>query len=850
MGASQLRMSSRPPIPPGRRTRRAGIARSAAPIALGVLLVGAPQWLGGVYPSAMIGTACASGVCLLLALLSVRSTDLPRGLLLAVALGPLAFTALQLAPLPCGLVELVSPLSAARLREAYALFGLAKPAQCVLTRDPGATLEELVKACAISSVLLSAAMLAASGRQRWVFSAVSVSTVLMALIAIGHAAVSAERVFGVYQPLELRNVRFVAPLLNPNNLGGFLAMGVPVLIGLALEQANPRIRIAMLGTVGLVAAAALMTRSRGAAGAVALGPVIYALLALWRTRVQSSAREPRVRQAGPPWLRIATPLALTGVLALAGYAWLDELVMEFESSGWDKIDLIARASKFALTAPWVGVGRGAFAGAFVGTLESQYRSDYAESLLVQWAVDWGIAFALAFTAGLAFLYVRAVVRTRSHARIGALAGVATVFAQNLVDLGLELVGPAVVATALFGAAVSVPQSGSRVRSRAHAIRATCIALVAVSLVMPLLVASQLVALHEPIVEEQLRAQASTDAASRDRRAFAALLQRASLAHPSEPMLPILGAHEALTAGDPRAGRFINRAMLLAPGWAAPHVQAAQWLWNRGLRRQALIELRSAADLDLVATNSIICQMARAEPQAIVAAAPTSSVRTYFLERVVRCLPQASPEARALDRELMRSAPDFETPHLREAQRLLTEQKPVEAAAAARAALAIEPASTLGVDLLAQALASAGRVEQAVLALEKGRNAGADPAVLFERKARIVTAAGDAAAMREALLALRGWIGADATRLHYAYQLEAELEEKLGNLGAALHANEEAYRIAGLPDALLGVARISEQLGNLRRAEQAYRTVCDLKSGPHSQAGCSHLERLRSASVNR
>src|SRR5512139_1427432 len=132
MGATQLRKSSQPPgssrEAPSKqsfrpaRYRHARIARDFAPWVFSALIVLAPQALGGIYPDAMIAIAIGSGACLALALLSARSTDLPSNLVLAVALGPLAWTVLQVTPLPCGWVEALAPLSASRLRETYALF--------------------------------------------------------------------------------------------------------------------------------------------------------------------------------------------------------------------------------------------------------------------------------------------------------------------------------------------------------------------------------------------------------------------------------------------------------------------------------------------------------------------------------------------------------------------------------------------------------------------------------------------------------------------------------------------------------------------------------------------------------
>lgn len=809
-----------------------------APWALTALIVLAPQALGGIYPDAMVAIALVAGVCLALAVISARSTDLPSNLFLAASLGPLVWTGLQVIPLPCGVVEALSPLSASRLREAHALFKLDAPSFCSLTRDSANTREEVVKGLAIACGMLSASMLAARGEQRVVFRAVAGSTVLMALVAILHQLVGATQVFGVYQPIEMREVPLLAPLLNPNNLGGFLAMGLPVLMGLAFEEESPRVRIALLSAVGLVAATALMTRSRGAAGAVALGPALYALLAMVRTRNPSGGAG-----SGPPWLRNATLVGVAFVLGLAMWAWREELVAEFEASGWDKLDLIARAARFALSVPWVGVGRGAFGPAFVNTMQEEYRFDYAESLLVQWAADWGLPATLALSAALATLWVRAALRARSHARVGAVAAVAAVVAQNMVDLGLELLGPALVAACLLGGCASFPRVSRPRVTRARALRIIGGSIAVIALVAPLALASRLIEEHGPTIEQRLEALVD----DKDPARFKVLLQRAVLAHPSEPMLVIIGAHAALRRRDPSAGRFINRGMQLSPGWAAPHIQAAQWLWRSGLRRQAMLELRAASELELHAIHEILCPMAMSDPNgAIEIGAPRNRARAGYLERLARCLPRESEHVLRIDEELLRILPRPVEPYLRRAQRLLREQRYDEAAQAAQSARANQPENVTAAVLAAQAYSSAGRPAEAFKVLEAGIESGAEPASIYRQMARVAGVAKDRAKMKEALGLLRGSLGTDADDLDRAYRLEAMLEQQLGNLGASLAAYEEAYKVANSPGALRSVAQTAERLGDQRRALRAYIDLCAF--GADGGDACKQRDRLRTTKL--
>lgn len=783
----------------------------------------------------MVATALAAAVCLALALASARSTDLPTNLFLAVALGPAAWTALQVTPLPCGLVEALSPLSASRLREVHALFDLGPPALCTLARDPGVTREELIKALALACGMLACGMLAARGEQRVVFRAVAGSTVLMALVALGHFVAGAERVFGVYEPIELRNMRFVAPLINPNNLGGFLALGLPVLMGLAFEEESPRRRAALIGAMGVVAATALMTRSRGAAGAIALGPALYALLAFARTR----GRPLFGGEARLPWLRYATPVGIVLVLGVAAWAWFDELEAEFKASGWDKLDLIAIAGRYALTVPWVGVGRGGFSSSFVNTITKEYRFDYAENLFVQWAVDWGLPVTIALTAGLAWLLVSAARQARSHARVGAVAAIGTVVAQNMVDLGLELLGPALVAACLLGACASFPRRKRAPAARARALRVLGGVLIASTALASVALARRLHDEHGPLIEQRL--QEMIDHAPPQR--IAATLQRGMLAHPSEPMLAILGAHDALKRRDPKAGRFINRGMLLAPGWAAPHVQAVHWLWNRGSSRQALLELRAAAELERSSINPVLCAIARHDPSGVIeVSAPRNADRAWFLEQVARCLPISSPHVIELDAELVRLDPKAHLPRVRIARRLMAAQRYAEAAEVADVARSLAPEDAHVATLAARARAADGKFDAAFQVLDDALNRGAAPALIYAEIAQVAAEAKDRPRLTEALDRLRGWVGANATALDQAYRLEADLETRLGNRGAALAAYEEAYRIAGNPSSLQGVAQTAEALGDLRRAYRAYAELCAL--GQEGQGACAQRDRLQ------
>src|SRR5688572_21091625 len=95
-----------------RRRRREG-ARRAAWVALGilgVLLVVAPQLLGGVFDWAVAITSVLAVVSLAVAAFATRkdTTAWPRRILVVACLA-VVWTGVQSLPLPCGVVELVAP---------------------------------------------------------------------------------------------------------------------------------------------------------------------------------------------------------------------------------------------------------------------------------------------------------------------------------------------------------------------------------------------------------------------------------------------------------------------------------------------------------------------------------------------------------------------------------------------------------------------------------------------------------------------------------------------------------------------------------------------------------------------
>ena len=85
----------------------------------------------------------------------------------------------------------------------------------------------------------------------------------------------------------------------------------------------------------------------------------------------------------------------------------------------------------------------------------------------------------------------------------------------------------------------------------------------------------------------------------DADARRALLARAQQAHPLDYFYALAYARlEPLKGAEGPSPRLhaLNRALRLCPGCETAHVEVARNLWQLGLRRQALLEWRTAVDI--------------------------------------------------------------------------------------------------------------------------------------------------------------------------------------------------------------------------------------------------------------
>jgi tetratricopeptide (TPR) repeat protein len=298
-----------------------------------------------------------------------------------------------------------------------------------------------------------------------------------------------------------------------------------------------------------------------------------------------------------------------------------------------------------------------------------------------------------------------------------------------------------------------------------------------------------------------------------------------LAHPSEPDLPILAATDALAHGDRTAGRFINRALELAPSWTTPHAQAATWLWNGGHRSQALLELGVAVRGDIYGSRAIVCAIAARWSEGVASIASKTGNPVLFLEQAAQCHGVSG----AIDEALLRYDPRSVSARSRQAQAALAVPNYDLALARAREALALDPGASAAALAEVEALRRLGRLAEARNAAERALRASPGAVQLRDVELQLLVQAGDRPALQKALAEMRSHAN-DAGDLAHAYLVEGASESALSNPGAAIRAYQQAYDIGGDPEPLRRAAVLAQSLGDSARARRAYAQLCAINPG--------------------
>jgi tetratricopeptide (TPR) repeat protein len=636
------------------------ITLPVALVSLGVLVVGSALAVGTVHYEVLIWVAgfavVSTSVVLVLARSQVRALPPPALVLLALA----AWSALQALPMPIAVLSKIAPHNADVWTRALHPFGDPALRFGSISLDPGASLVEALK-WFVYAMVLTLASLVSSWRSRAVGPAIAfASAVCVALVALGHGLVGATSLFGVYTP-ELAVPRWgMPPILNPNNLSGYLNLGAFAGLGLLLahrgdDPLRPLVRRGLIGAgLALVVAVSVLAASRAGALGLALGVMLFAAL-VW---LSGSERRERAALRGEKLSgrRASVPavLALGGGILLAIVGASDTTWAELWEANAEKLRIASWSRPLIKDFPRFGVGRGAFESVFPAYRPASGHVLYAypENFLVQWTTEWGVPVAAAACLALVWIYRPSRERHQANSvRIGAWVGIGVLLLQNLVDLALEIPAVAILVAAVLGAlyterpvtdAIPPPDRESnsterrrRKRSLWRRVRRRALAL-ATFAAGALVFGLATVYGHNSLSDERSELRAAYQALRFDDveaiTAFQKRLRETILRHPAEPYFPLLGAIAAHRTKGGNPLPWISAALERDPENGRAHLLLADILAAKGAVLQALMELRIAVEDEpaLVYTAGLAAVRFTKDTDALERAAPGGSSGALML----------------------------------------------------------------------------------------------------------------------------------------------------------------------------------------------------------------------------
>jgi hypothetical protein len=698
---------------------------------LALLVVGSALALGSVHRTVLLGVGVLSALAFALALRVGLARGCPRRTFLpaVMLMGLAGISAIQLVPLPIDWLAAMAPANADVWSRALLPFGEPAPAWVPISLDPGATWTEVLRWYCYAAAASGAAVLAYDRGVRWGLSLVFVASLAIAAVTVAHGLVGATRVFGWYEPSFAAQHWHVGPLLNPNNLSGYLNLGAFCGLGLVLSDRTEGPRWALAVGVAAIIAANVSTASRGGLAVLLIGLVALAgIVEISRWRGRSTGTAARAR-----WM-LGGAVVFGLLLALLGgtdQVW-DELVEE----NVEKLQMLTWIRGMVSEFAWVGTGRGAFEGvspAFQPGLGS-VAFTHAENFVAQWAVEWGIPVAAAALVAFGWLIrPRRLGVGRQVLCAAAWLGVVVVAVHNLVDLAFEvpavMLALAVVVGSLWGRhqarvdrrRASSPKAQVHAWPRASwwvgglgaAIGAGVVGLGGLSDLAAdrKAVAAQVVADASPRTDER-------------RVALWAALHEAMIRHPAAPYFPLVGAMLAWQEGDQNPMPWIQRALERSLVNGKTHLLLAQILMDVPAKNQALLELRLAVENDptLTAAAARLALQWASSLDDVLRAVPTGQGRAASLATLGRFATDRELGA-ACDRLAIELDPDRVGPRSRlaadiidglgRADECLEEQECLERFEAhARAIARLEPDRSTAVRLRARLMAARGEPDQA------------------------------------------------------------------------------------------------------------------------------------------
>ncbi len=466
---------------PRERTSSAGSSKRPGQILVALLAWGALAF-GAVYPWAYWPLAAG---CTLLGTWAVLKSEPwrdPRSTALAVALIAIALAiVVQLIPLPSGIVGWISPARQTYF-ERYE-FGYQAPTFQPLSISPAITLTTLALFLSFAILLVGLGRALRGVTLEWLVHALMGLGVTLALIGIIQKPMVDDAhplVYGFWKPRDGGNV--FGPFVNRNHFAGWMVMALPIVIGYSCGvvgslrlphrrglsdwlhwavsvQAN-RFLLGMGATL-VMASALVLTQSRSGMLGFAVGVAVVALFIVAR------ATKPMIRAAA---LFYCATLVVGAVVWAGASTTVNRIAaapndIEGRLSVWHDTTTIIRDF------PVTGTGLGTFGQAMLvyqtGRRDLMYAQAHNDYL--QLAAEGGILVVIPAIVAIVLL-VRAIQRRLAAAdddvltswvRVGAVAGLAGIAVQSLMEFSLQMPGNAMMFVVVAALAMHRPRRSGR-----------------------------------------------------------------------------------------------------------------------------------------------------------------------------------------------------------------------------------------------------------------------------------------------------------------------------------------------------------------------------------------------------
>lgn len=796
-----------------------------------------------------------------------RLQTLPILLLLALAL----LTLLQTVPIPIAWLERIAPTNADIWSRALLPLHQPPSAFATISLDPGASTREALKLATYATIFAASTQLGAQRGAAHGLLIVFGSACLAALTTLIHGLLGLTHVYGLYQPAFRPSPWHVGPLLNPNNLAGYLNLGLFSGIGL-LFMHNPILPAWTTG-LGTALLLAILLASGSRAGVIALlfGLILFAFLSR-----SSAARIFKNRR-----FLLPAATALLGGIAFALLGTGREAWLELYDQDLQKLQNLRHVLPALLDFPWLGMGRGAFESVFPAykITPGHHTYTHAENFVLQWSCEWGIPIALVALLGFAHAFSpRRMGAHRGAVAAAAFTGLCALLLQNMADLGLEVPALCIAASITMGSLYGdskrrhLPRAShtseepantlaQKIRQRIQTIQSNPIA----TILFPILFIALFTA---PVLwvgrsdltsdQDKIRAQmaAKDFGQSAERTQFMGELRAAIQRHPAEPYFPLVGALFSWRekTGDPIP--WLQRTLERSPVNGRAHLLLADVLYERKAKLQAFMELRLAVENDAALVMPAAESALRYSKQfeEIVRSVPAGPAGAAMLDalgeqlsRMAKAGGQDEETRQKCDEEALQRDPSRPGPRLRQAEMLIGLLDPKNKARAssicpeagqcerileehASALQKYLPDSSHGLRIRARLWTIQGRAEEAEQMLSSQCNRFSDRAECI--KQRVMSAAaipkGDRlnAAVKDYVSASCNKAAGCAAAAAWAGRLRYER----GEWAAAAALYERAVREEPTEERYLGLAEAAGRAGAHAKAADALQKVLQKKGG--------------------